>query len=266
MRTKEILVGTDGTAASLAAVRWAAREAQRRRQPLRIVHAFDWEWQSARYSAGTEYIDVARQIADAVAAAALEQARAIAPTVQVEPDTLIGNPAPQLLAAAEDAELQRATRYVLAGLRLALGWVFLWAFLDKLFGLGRSTASENAWINGGSPTKGFLGKAVSGPFEGIYHSFAGAAWADTLFMVGLAGIGIALIAGVGIRLAAAAGTLLLVLMWTAVLPPENNPFIDDHLIYAGVLIVLALTAAGNTLGLGARWNSLPLVQRLPWLK
>jgi thiosulfate dehydrogenase [quinone] large subunit len=59
---------------------------------------------------------------------------------------------------------------------------------------------------------------------------------------------------------------MLVLMWTAVLPPENNPIMDDHLIYAGVLIVLALTAAGNTLGLGAYWNRLPIVQRLPWLK
>ena len=161
---------------------------------------------------------------------------------------------------------QKATRYVLAGLRLALGWVFLWAFLDKLFGLGRATESAKAWINGGSPTKGFLGNAVSGPFEGFYHSFAGAAWADWLFMIGLAGIGIALIAGIGMRIAAVSGALMLVLMWTAVLPPENNPFMDDHLIYAGVLVLLALTAAGETLGLGRFWNSLPIVQRLPWLK
>jgi len=168
--------------------------------------------------------------------------------------------------AVTETTVQKATRYVLAGLRIALGWVFLWAFLDKLLGLGRSTPAANAWIDGGSPTKGFLGKAVSGPFESLYHSFAGAAWADTLFMIGLAGIGIALIAGIGMRLAAAAGSLLLVLMWSAVLPPENNPFMDDHLIYAGVLIALALTAAGNTLGLGTAWNRLPLVQRLPWLK
>jgi len=168
--------------------------------------------------------------------------------------------------AGAETTTQKATRYVLAGLRLALGWVFLWAFIDKLFGLGYATPAENAWINGGSPTKGFLGNAVTGPFEGFYHSFAGAAWADWLFMIGLAGIGIALIAGIGIRIAAAAGTVLLVAMWTAVLPPENNPFMDDHLIYAGVLILLALTAAGNTLGLGTQWSRLPTVQRLPWLK
>ena len=37
-----------------------------------------------------------------------------------------------------------ATRYLLAGLRLPLGWVFLRAFLDKLFGLGRGTPAANA--------------------------------------------------------------------------------------------------------------------------
>ena len=175
-------------------------------------------------------------------------------------------PATAQAAVVTETGVQRATRYVQAGLRLALGWIFLWAFLDKLFGLGHETPSANAWINGGSPTKGFLGKAVSGPFEGLYHNIAGAAWADALFMVGLGAIGIALIAGIGMRIAASAGALLLVLMWTAVLPPENNPFMDDHLIYAGILAVLALTAAGNTLGLGAYWARLPIVQRLPWLK
>jgi len=165
-----------------------------------------------------------------------------------------------------ESRRSKATRFTLAGLRLALGWVFLWAFIDKLFGLGLATPEKGAWINGGSPTNGFLGKAVAGPFEGVYHSIAGAAWADWLFMLGLAAIGTALILGIGMRLAAAAGGVLLVLMWTAVLPPENNPFMDDHLIYAGVLAVLALTAAGDTLGLGKIWARLPLVQRLPWLK
>ena len=168
--------------------------------------------------------------------------------------------------APDATTARRATRYTLAGLRLALGWIFLWAFIDKVFGLGFATPAKGAWINGGSPTKGFLGNAVKGPLEGIYHSIAGAAWADWLFMTGLAAIGTALILGIGIRLAAIAGGLLLVLMWTAVLPPENNPFMDDHLIYAAVLAVLALTAAGDTLGLGRWWAGLPIVQRYPWLR
>ncbi|OKI81572.1 hypothetical protein A6A27_15815 [Micromonospora sp. CB01531] len=161
---------------------------------------------------------------------------------------------------------QRAARYVLAGLRIALGWTFLWAFLDKLFGLGHETAAKNAWINGGSPTKGFLTFGAAGPFQGFYQGIAGAAWADWLFMLGLLGIGVALLLGIGTRIAAVTGGLLLVMMWTAVLPPANNPFLDDHLIYAGLLAVLALVGAGNTLGLGRPWARLPIVRRLPWLK
>lgn len=160
----------------------------------------------------------------------------------------------------------RAVRYIIAGLRLALGWIFLWAFVDKMFGLGMATESKNAWINGGSPTKGFLTFGVTGPFTDVYTGIAGAAWADWLFMVGLAGIGVALLLGIGMRVAAVTGGLLLVLMWTAVLPPENNPFMDDHLIYAAVLAVLALLDAGDTWGLGRVWGKLPVVQRLPWLR
>jgi len=111
----------------------------------------------------------------------------------------------------------------MAAIRLSLGWIFLWAFLDKLFGLGHETAANDAWVNGGHPTLGFLRFGTKGLFADFYRSFAGGAWADWLFMAALAGIGIALVAGIAMRLAAAAGVVLLVSMWTAVLPPANNP-------------------------------------------
>jgi len=153
-----------------------------------------------------------------------------------------------------------AFRYVIAAIRLSLGWIFLWAFLDKLFGLGHETAAKAAWIHGGHPTLGFLTFGTKGPFADFYRSFAGAAWADWLFMAGLAGIGIALIAGIAMRLAAAAGVVLLVLMWTAVLPPANNPFLDEHLVYALTLVAITLAGAGHTLGLGRTWDRLPVVR------
>jgi thiosulfate dehydrogenase (quinone) large subunit len=159
-----------------------------------------------------------------------------------------------------------AYSFALAATRVALGWIFLWAFLDKMFGLGHETVSKGAWINGGSPTAGFLGHATAGPFASMYQNIAGAAWADWLFMAGLAGIGGALILGVAMRFAAAAGATLLVLMWTAVLPPDNNPFMDDHLIYALVLVVLALAGADKAFGLGRVWARLSLVKRYGLLK
>ena len=173
-------------------------------------------------------------------------------------------------APARPAETTTSARgaaaYVWAITRLSLGWIFLWAFLDKLFGLGHETPSARAWIDGGSPTGGFLKSSPTGPFEGVYNDIAGATWADWLFMLGLAGIGAALILGVSIRIAAAAGALLMVMMWAAVLPPENNLFMDDHIIYALVLVGLALVSAGDTLGFGKWWGNTKLVRTHPILK
>jgi thiosulfate dehydrogenase (quinone) large subunit len=163
----------------------------------------------------------------------------------------------------------------LAVLRVATGFVFLWAFLDKTFGLNYATPSANAWINGGSPTKGFLSHVEVGPFQSFFHSIAGTGWANAAFMVGLLGIGVALTAGVAVRIAAAAGVAMLAFMWFAEFPIAQhtsagaptgspNPLTDSHFIYALVLIVLAATYAGTTWGLGRRWARLPIVQKHRW--
>ncbi|UCE92363.1 MAG: DoxX family membrane protein [Methanobacteriota archaeon] len=157
-------------------------------------------------------------------------------------------------------------QYVAAALRLALGWTFIWAFFDKLLGLGHATASESAWINGGSPTSGFLSYAATGPLAGFYQDLAGSAAVDTLFMLGLLGLGVALILGIGMRVAAVSGAALMLLMWSSRLPPENNPVLDDHIVYMFALILLALIGAGRWLGLGSWWSKQSLVKRFPMLE
>jgi thiosulfate dehydrogenase [quinone] large subunit len=164
----------------------------------------------------------------------------------------------------------------LAVFRVALGFVFLWAFLDKTFGFGYATPSAKAWINGGHPTKGFLSGVAVGPFESTFHAWAGAAWADWLFMLGLLAIGVALVLGVALRAAAASGTVMMLLMWAAEWPlakvtsagepsMSTNPIVDYHIVYALALIALAVTFAGNTWGLGRLWARLPFAQRNRWL-
>ena len=79
-------------------------------------------------------------------------------------------------------------RRALALLRIGFGLTFLWAFFDKLLALGFHTGygqdgtldrfGDAAWINGGSPTEGFLKFGADGPFKGFYNSIAGAVWAD----------------------------------------------------------------------------------------
>jgi thiosulfate dehydrogenase (quinone) large subunit len=181
-------------------------------------------------------------------------------------DTITTAGTPVTAGPATAAPRARFADYVWAVTRISLGWIFLWAFLDKLFGLGRATPAEGAWLDGGSPTTGYLTNAPTGPFQDFYNNLSGAAWADWLFMIGLLAIGVALILGIGIRIAAVAGGLMLVLMWTAVLPPPNNPFMDDHLIYAMVLIGLAAVNAGAVLGLGRWWADTTLVRRFPILR
>ncbi|MEE1786718.1 hypothetical protein PUR71_28010 [Streptomyces sp. SP17BM10] len=165
----------------------------------------------------------------------------------------------------------------LATARVGLGFVFLWAFLDKTFGLGYATRSANSWLDGASPTNGFLSHVSAGPLQSTFHHWAGQAWADWLFMLGLLGIGLALIGGIGLRMAAVSGTLLLALMWAAEWPParhlaqgaasgSSNPVADYHLIYALLLVALAATAAGDTWGLGRRWAALPFVRDHAWLR
>ena len=51
----------------------------------------------------------------------------------------------------------------LAVFRVAIGFAFLWAFLDKTFGFGYATPAAKAWINGGSPTKGSSAASRSAP-------------------------------------------------------------------------------------------------------
>ncbi|MGZ6807791.1 MAG: hypothetical protein ACXVGG_14375, partial [Mycobacteriaceae bacterium] len=92
-------------------------------------------------------------------------------------------------AEATEAVLTAAAAKALAVLRIATGFVFLWAFLDKTFGLHYATPSAKAWIHGGSPTKGFLTSVKVGPFQSVFHSIAGTWWADWLFMLGMLGIG-----------------------------------------------------------------------------
>lgn len=161
-------------------------------------------------------------------------------------------------------------RFTLALLRIGMGFYFLWAFLDKLVGLGYATPEERAWVNGGSPTRGFLSNAnPEGPLSTMFRDMAGQAWVDWLFMIGLAGIGIALILGVATRFASFMGLVLVTMMYLAVWPVGHsvawaaagegrsaspNPFVDSHIVEALVFLVLMTTYAGDYLGLGKAWR------------
>ncbi|WP_151523611.1 hypothetical protein [Serinicoccus kebangsaanensis] len=139
-------------------------------------------------------------------------------------------------------------------MRLAFGFYFLWAFLDKTFGLGFATPAEGSWLGGGSPTTGYL-SGVEGPLAVFYQGMAGIVVIDWLFMLGLLGIGVTLMTGMGARVGALCGTLMYLFMYGAAIPTSTNPFLDDHLTGAIVLLVIAaIPASWSYLGLGDLWR------------
>ena len=84
-------------------------------------------------------------------------------TQTYRPTTTPTNRFPGTARTSQVAAPSAVVRYAAAAARVSLGWIFLWAFLDKLFGLGHETKSAQAWIHGGSPTYGFLAKGAKGP-------------------------------------------------------------------------------------------------------
>lgn len=151
-------------------------------------------------------------------------------------------------------------------LRISVGFIFLWAFLDKFLGLGFATVQERAWIAGASPTAGYLANGTSGPFASIFQGIAGNPIIDFLFMFGLLSIGVAFVLGIALRLASISGVTLMALMYVSALPLANNPFIDEHIIYALVLLLLAELKAGEIMGFGKSWSKSSVVKSFPFLR
>jgi thiosulfate dehydrogenase [quinone] large subunit len=196
--------------------------------------------------------------------------------------TSIEMPALERLEPIHTKGLQR----VFAVLRVAMGWTFLWAFLDKAFALGFSTGrvvtdagqtvkidffGQDAWIHGASPTAGAVGFALKGPFADTVQTMTGfhmtqagpqvAGWVDWVYMVSLLLIGLGLITGVMTRLAAVGGIIWLAVFYlgTAIWP-EHNPFLDDHVVDAIVLVAVILANAGRYYGLGKIWQRMEFVK------
>ena len=159
----------------------------------------------------------------------------------------------------------RKENYILAIARIAMGWIFLWTFLDKNFGLGLSTLREKSWLAGNSPTSGFL-TSIKGPFAFFYNNLAGNIFVDWLFMIGLLLIGISLILGVFNKLATYSGSLLMLLMYAAVIPIKNNPLIDEHVIYLLILLLLNFFRAGDYFGLRKKWAKTSFVKRFKFFE
>lgn len=190
-------------------------------------------------------------------------------TTSTAPKTTSTSSAPLLQESVVTSPLARK---VLAVGRIVIGFYFLWAFLDKTFGLGFSTASERSWLNGGTPAQSYLNNAVgeTQPLGGLFRSLFANGFGDWIFMLGLLGIGVAMIAGAGLRIAAISGTLLMLFMYLVALPwaaeSASNPILDSHWMEAMLLLIAAVTLSGDTWGVGKWWAQKDFVQQYSILR
>jgi len=149
-------------------------------------------------------------------------------------------------------------RALIVFFRLAMAWTFLYAASHQVF----VTWSVADFLNS---TK---------TFHGFYSQFTGPEIAPVLtFLVGYGHllIGLSLLLGLMVRVSSVFGIALMLLYWSAHLDfpyvsDTTNFLIDEHIVFAGVLVLLIVEHAGHVFGLDAWAEKLSFVREHPNLK
>jgi len=143
-------------------------------------------------------------------------------------------------------------------LRIATGWMMLYAGVTKIVD---PTWSAEGYLKGAKMFVGFYQWLISPGILPITN-FTNE-WGLTL-------LGISLICGIGIRLSSILGAILMMLYYFPILDfPYPNPhsfLVDEHVIYALILILFAHLRAGRALGLENWCSRLPICSKYPRLR
>lgn len=143
-------------------------------------------------------------------------------------------------------------------MRVSLGWLFFYAGITKVL--------DPAWS-----AAGYLNSAKT--FAGFYHLLTTPSVLPIINLVnewGLMLLGISLVLGVFVRVSSILGAVLMLLYYFPVLTfPYILPhsyIVDEHIVYAFSLLVLASARAGRVFGLENWCANLPLCSRFPALR
>ena len=156
-----------------------------------------------------------------------------------------------------------AIAYAILTLRVAMGWIFFQAGIEKVL--------DPEWT-----AAGYLQFAIheNNPFSALWANFAGSPTIDLLVQYGLVLTGVGIILGALLRWNAIWAAMMMIFFWASALqgglseglPLAHGWVIDDHIVYAALVFGLGAIGAGRISGVDAALERTRLVQNNAWLK
>ena len=165
--------------------------------------------------------------------------------------------------------LTRSRRISIAALRVVVGWVFLYAGIEKIFGAEPFTAAGFLQFGTAGTAPGAAEGAIVNPTQTFWVDLASNAGAigviDFLVPFGQVAIGAALILGLGTRFAGAMGFLMMSFITIAAWDFAFG-IVNYTAILAITALLLGIMRAGEIYGVDALVDEQPVVKRTPALQ
>lgn len=148
-------------------------------------------------------------------------------------------------------------------LRISLGVLYFYAGVTKII----MYSAEKGWYDPGFSAAFYLKGAKL--FPAFYQYLL---QPDILSLVssvnkwGLTLLGVSLILGIGVRLSSVLGAILMILYYLPLgfpYPDAHSFIVDQHIVYACSLLMLAAHRAGRIYGLENWFSGLPVISKIP---
>lgn len=142
-------------------------------------------------------------------------------------------------------------------IRILMGWLMFYAGITKVL----------------DPDWSAAGYAKSAKTFGSFYAFLATDsqidWVNFVNKWGLTLLGVSLILGIGVRLSSSLGAVLMLFYYLPALDfpyaGEHSYIVDEHIVYAAVLVYFAVTRAGRDWGL-ENWFANTFLKKWPMVQ
>lgn len=165
-----------------------------------------------------------------------------------------------------EVQTNTKTAAALAIMRIILGLMLFWGFLDKMFGLGFPTPESMSYLNGGSPTEMYL-VYTDGWFAPFFHWLSNYhAIADVILLAGMFLLGLSMTFGFCKKISTVAFVAMMTLFYLSAIQPSDNPIFDYHLIYIVLGFAFYFGSGYEKWGMCSYLKETEIVKRFPILE